>query len=594
MSNSRSSSFFKQLRNYIPWNNGTLLDLENEIDYLNPKYKAFENKGPHRTEVLRKHSVTYGDENTPEAIIGGAGNTPSMYANIQENKAGRLKDYRIMAAYPRVSEALDHICNEMINLDDINNIIKIDLSQSDLPDEYKNDIEHEFKDFVEIFDLEQNGWDYCRRLLIEGELYFEHIIDKNNTNLGILGIVPIPAELIDPIYDNIQNYMIKSYLLRKPLIDKKNPTKIEKFENIPLEKNQVTYINSGIWNEDKTYRIPYIENARRAYRQLSLIEDSIVIYRLVRAPERLIFNIDVGNLSNAQAEQYLRKLMNSYWNSKTFDLTNGGVSNKFNPQSMLDAFWFPKRKNSEGSSVSSLAGGAQLDKLADLYYFVDALYKSLNVPVNRNKPDDKTTNNAQDILRDELKFARVIIRLQKLLSIGIKESFITHLKLKHISDEKLNIWEQYKLNERDIKIKLNPPSNYYQLRETQKLELSLGIFDRAKSTQFISPSLAAKDYLNWDDIKLKANQEWKRKDSAFEWELGQISQNGPAWKEIINNQNNQLSQPTSNTDNNEPIINSGGIGNISSEMPSPSDDNGGTGGADDVQEIPEFGDSTEI
>ena len=461
-------------------------------------------------------------------------------------------------------------------------------------DEIENDIEHEFKDFVEIFDLEQNGWDYCRRLLIEGELYFEHIIDKNNTNLGILGIVPIPAELIDPIYDNIQNYMIKSYLLRKPLIDKKNPTKIEKFENIPLEKNQVTYINSGIWNEDKTYRIPYIENARRAYRQLSLIEDSIVIYRLVRAPERLIFNIDVGNLSNAQAEQYLRKLMNSYWNSKTFDLTNGGVSNKFNPQSMLDAFWFPKRKNSEGSSVSSLAGGAQLDKLADLYYFVDALYKSLNVPVNRNKPDDKTTNNAQDILRDELKFARVIIRLQKLLSIGIKESFITHLKLKHISDEKLNIWEQYKLNERDIKIKLNPPSNYYQLRETQKLELSLGIFDRAKSTQFISPSLAAKDYLNWDDIKLKANQEWKRKDSAFEWELGQISQNGPAWKEIINNQNNQLSQPTSNTDNNEPIINSGGIGNISSEMPSPSDNNGGTGGADDVQEIPEFGDSTEI
>ncbi len=582
---SRSSSFFKNLRNSIPWNNGALLDLENEINILNPKFNIFEDKGPKRTEILQKHSITYGtSDSQPLAQVGNANDIP-LYANIQENKIGRIKDYRVMAAYPRVSECLDNICNEMINLDDLNNIIKLDLDKADLQDEHKDELEKEFKEFVEIFDLEQNGWDYCRRLLVEGELFFEHIIDKNEPGWGILGVVPIPTELIDPIYDNMQNFMVRGFLERKPVLDPKNPSKISDWELIPLQKNQVTYINSGIWNEDKTFRLPYIENARRAYRELSLIEDSIIIYRLVRAPERLIFNIDVGTMPPAQAESYLRTLMNNYWNSKTFDIANGGIMQKFNPQSMLDAFWFPKRKGSEGSSVSTLPAGANLDKLEDLFYFVDALYTSLGVPTNRNKPDDKAPTQSSDILRQELKFARLVIRLQKLLASGIKQSFITHLKLKlyHGSEKNNNWWKEFNLSDNEIRIKLNPPSNYYQLRETQKLELAMNLFNTAKSTDFISPSLAAKDYLHWDDNRLKANMEWKRKDKAFEWELTQILNMGPNWKEAINAQNQNIDNGGASTGGSL-----GGSGLPPMDMDNPSADNGGTGGADD-QTPPDFG-----
>ena len=598
MNNSRSSSFFKNLRNSIPWNNNALLDLENEIKILNPKFSVFEDKGPKRTEILQKHSVTYGStDNQPLAQVGNANDIP-LYANIQENKIGRIRDYRVMAAYPRVSECLDNICNEMINLDDLNNIIKIDLDKTDLQDKHKDELEREFKEFVEIFDLESNGWDYCRRLLVEGELFFEHIIDKDDSTWGILGVVPIPTEMIDPIYDNMQNFMVRGFLERKPIIDPKNPSKIEKWELVPLQRNQVTYINSGIWNEEKTFRLPYIENARRAYRELSLIEDSIVIYRLVRAPERLIFNIDVGTMPPGQAESYLRTLMNNYWNSKTFDIAKGGIMQKFNPQSMLDAFWFPKRKGSEGSSVTTLSGGANLDKLEDLYFFVDALYTSLGVPTNRNKPDDKAPVKSDDILRQELKFARLIIRLQRLIATGIKQSFITHLKLKRYADTENNWWKEFNLSENEIRIKLNPPSNYYQLRETQKLELAMNLFNTAKQTDFISPSLAAKDYLHWDDNRLKANMEWKRKDKAFEWELSQILNMGPKWKEAINAQNESMVGGAAG-DTGGQISNMGGSmdGDISSlptaDISNPSADNGGTGGADD-QAAPDFGGEAQI
>lgn len=583
--NSRSSSFFRNLRQNIPWSSDSILDLENEIDFLNPKFKEFENKGSKRLDILQKHSITYGNaSDEPYALLGGD-NHPPLYANIQDNKIGRIKDYRIMAAYPVVSECLDNICNEMINLDDVNNIIKIDLDKVELKDTHKKELEDEFKNFIGIYDLEQYGWDYARRLLIEGELFFEHIIDKNNPGLGILGIVPIPTELIDPIYDNTQNFMIRGFLLRKPMIDPKNPSKIEKYEPVPMDKNQVAYANSGIWNEDRTCRIPYIENGRKDYRRLSLIEDSIVIYRLVRAPERLVFNIDVGNMNNAQTRQYLNQLMHNYWNSKTFDVRNGGVMQKFDPQSMLDAFWFPKRKGGEGSSVTTLPSGQNLDKMQDLLYFRNALYTSLGVPTNRNNPEDKASTQNNDILRDELKFARLIIRLQKLLSNCFRNSFITHLKLKKYNEDGNNWWNEFNLSEDEIRIKMNPPSNYYQLREIQKLELSMNLFNSAKNTEFISPSMAAKDYLKWDDIKLKSNQEWKRKDAAFAWEISQITAQGPAWKQLLKqNIDNASGEPGGGEGlgSGGSSLNMGGL-----DMMSPSDNNGGTGGADDIP--PDFG-----
>jgi hypothetical protein len=357
----KTSTFGRELMNYIssklPYSG---YDLSKVTDNLNPKYKYFETTGTRRAEVLSKYSISQNFEynnNSVGSIVSDKQYSDIMYANIQKDKGARVRDYRIIAAFSEVADALDEICDEVINKDAQGKVIKLLFKNATLTELQQESLEKEFSKYIQHFELETKGWDYFRQLLIEGEVYWEHIIHEKYPKEGILGVVQVPTELIDPVFSNIQNVMVKGYLYRKPKFDPRNPTKQVGVDYVPLDKNQVTYIHSNIWNENRTMRLPFIENCRRAYRQLSMIEDAIVIYRLVRAPERLVFNVDVGNMPAPKAEAYLRKLQSQYWSSKTFDNNQGGIVQKFNPQSMLDSYWFAKRAGSEGTNVNTLPGG---------------------------------------------------------------------------------------------------------------------------------------------------------------------------------------------------------------------------------------------
>ena len=524
----RSSTFGRNLaafiQNKLPYAN--IIDTEN--NQLNPKYKVFADAGLRRTEALAKNSVSISNEynNLP---IGSIGKDSSfgqvMYANIQENKGARLRDYRIMAAYSDVADALDELCDETINTDENGCELTLKLRHVEMSSKDKTNLDEEFNKFAEYFDFKNKGWQYFRQLLVEGELFFELIIHKDYIQEGVLGAINLPTELIDPVYNNIQNMMVRGFIYRKPIFDPKNPEKQEKVEHIPLDQNQVVYINSGVMSESKTMILPFLENARRAYRQLSLIEDAIVIYRLVRAPERLVFNVDVGTMPAPKAEAYLKKLIANYWSSKTFDVDQGDVVKKFNPQSMLDAFWFPKRAGSEGSSVSQLAGGQNLGELTDLMYFVKKLYRSLKVPTSRLDPADAFRDGAE-ILREELKMARFIIRQQQRFAAGIKRGFITHLQLK-------GVWEKLELDNSNISVEFNVPTNFYEMRENQRLEQRASNYSSIASNEFVSKTYAQKKYLQWKDKDILANREFLRKDAELQWELQQITTLGPAWREQI-------------------------------------------------------------
>ena len=522
----RSSTFGKELMTYIssklPYSGVNSVQTTDEI---NPKYRYFQNTGTRRAEVLSKYSVSQSYDFNNQAVGEIAGDkrfSEIMYANIQKDKPARIRDYRVMAAFAEVSEALDEICDEIINKNSNGDIVTIKIVNATVPDYIESNILKEFQKFISFYELERKGWGYFRQLLVEGEIYFEHIIHEKYAEEGILGVIQMPSELIDPVYSNVQNVMVKGFLYRKPVFDPNNPLKQIGTDMIPIDKNQATYINSEIWNENKTMHLPFIENARRSYRQLSLVEDSVVIYRLVRAPERLVFNVDVGNMPAPKAEAYLRKLIQNYWSSKTFDNTQGGVVQKFNPQSMLDAFWFAKRTGSEGTDVKQLPGGANLGELKDLDYFVKKLFKSLKVPTSRLSPEAAYKDGA-DMLREELKFARFIIRLQQIFAAGLKGAFITHLQLKGILKES-------ELKEQNIDIAFNVPTNFYELRESQRMEGKVGNFTNLASQESMSPSYLQKKMLGWSEIDIKANREFLRNDKAFKWELAQIESMGPNWQ----------------------------------------------------------------
>lgn len=559
-------SLMAHVQNRLPFS-----QVSNETDYLNPKFKYFAKAGMQRSEALVRNSVSSSNDfNNMPMGAGGHDSTfgDAMYANIPENKPARIQEYRTMAAYSEVADALDEICDEIINADDKGKVVNITFDEDNdlLTSEKQEEIKTAFRAYADHFDLVQRGWTYFRQLLVEGEVFFEVIIHDQHADKGCLGLVNIPAELIDPVYNNIQNMLVKGYIYRKPIYNPQDPTKIDKMEIIPMEENQILYINSGVYNEDKSLILPFLENARRPYRQLSMIEDSIVIYRLVRAPERLVFNVDVGNMPPPKAESYLHKLIQNYWSRKTFDMDQNDVVKKFNPQSMLDAFWFAKRQGSEGTTVTQLPGGANLGELQDLMYFVKKLYRSLKVPSNRLDPED-SHREGSEILREELKFAKFVVRQQQRFSAGIKRGFITHLKF-------IGMWEKYDITSSDIDIAFNVPTNFYELRENQRQELKNNNYNTLAGNEFISATYAQKKYLRWEDKDILANREFMRKDAELQWELAQISEFGPGWKEALIAQDLQGEDPA--------VAEGGG------------EDMGGGPSPDMEGGIPEFGGQDEI
>jgi hypothetical protein len=511
-----------------------------EADVNNPKYELFEKISKNRQLRIMKQSVITGPFYQDDNAAGGSFGSDKayhryIYANVDSDKIRRIAEYRRMAAFSEISDCLDEICDEFLVKDENGKVIKINFTGiGSMDSDTRSEIEKQFYKFIKIFDLESKGWGYCRQLLIEGEVFFENIVHDEKKDLGIIGSLSIPGELINPIYDNIQNDLIQNFIFQKPInLEDKNNKPINNTPNpsntlqqqlITLEGNQITYINSGIWNEDLSVRIPFIENARRAYKQLSLLEDAIVIYRMVRAPERLKFKIDVGNMPPAKAEAYLKQLMQSYWSKKTYDSGQAqGAGNVYDPQSMLDSFWFAKRTGETGSDVELLQGGANLGKLEDLMYFITKLYKSLKVPSTRINPESGYKDGAE-ILREELKFAKFVMRLQNQFAEGFKKSFIAHLKLK-------GLWKELKLNETQFNLEFNPPSNWFAIRKNQEFELKYKIFSDVSQTDSISKTFAQRHYMGLSDAKISENMEWLRKDAALKWELDQIAQLGPNWRE---------------------------------------------------------------
>jgi hypothetical protein len=523
----------------------------------NPKYDEFKNVASRKEEFIHGQSVFLQqseDVNSiglPNNVLINKDYQAFVYANVDKDKARRLMDYRRMAAYAEIADCLDEICDECIVKDENDNVATFQL-RGEYSKETKDLINKEFKKFIQIFDLEDNGWEYFRRFLVDGELFFENIIDSKRPELGIIGLVDLPSELINPVYQNVQNEIVKGFLLRKPTIDTNIvANKKEEEQLIFLQSSQISYIHSGIWNEVKTIRIPYLENCKRAYRILSLIEDSIVIYRLVRAPERLKFKIFTGNMSPPKAEGYVKRIMQQYWSKKNFDPAQNRVTNVYDPQSMLDSYFFAKDSQGNGHDVETIASGGNLGEIKDLDYFLIKLYKTLKIPASRFMTADNVFKDGAEITRDELRFARFIIRLQRQFAVGIRNSFVVHLKLK-------GLWKQNKLREGAIQVDFNIPTTFMAMREQQMVKMKFESFQSATQNQSISPSYAMKYYLGLSDEQMRENRDWLRRDAALEWEIGKIKEGGPQFRQQA------LQQPSDTGSGEEP---SGGIGELGSDMP---------------------------
>jgi hypothetical protein len=186
-------------------------------------------------------------------------------------------------------------------------------------------------------------------------------------------------------------------------------------------------------DRNKGNTLSYLHKAIKSLNQLRMIEDSLVIYRLSRAPERRIFYIDVGNLPKMKAEQYLRDVMMRYRNKLVYNADTGEIRDDKKYMAMLEDFWLPRREGGRGTEITTLPGGQNLGEITDIEYFKKKLYRSLNVPPSRMDGEGGfNLGRSSEILRDELKFTKFVGRLRKRFSNMFNDMLKTQLILKNI------------------------------------------------------------------------------------------------------------------------------------------------------------------
>tara|TARA_Y100000022_G_scaffold199568_1_gene212348 strand:+ start:1457 stop:3169 length:1713 start_codon:yes stop_codon:yes gene_type:complete len=368
-----------------------------------------------------------------------------------------IKRYREMSLHPEADGAIEDVVNEAIVSDLYDSPVEIELSNVGVSDPLKKKIREEFKYIKEILDFDRKSHEIFRNWYVDGRLYYLKVIDMKAPQEGIKElryIDPLKMKYIRKEKKN-PNGKFDNGVIRINKQDdnlNKGPEFDEYFQYTPspsttgglamsrgsaksvkIAKDSVTYCTSGLVDRNKNTVLSYLHKAIKALNQLRMIEDSLVIYRLSRAPERRIFYIDVGNLPKVKAEQYLKEVMSRYRNKLAYNAQTGEIRDDRKFMSMMEDFWLPRREGGRGTEITTLPGGQNLGELSDIEYFQKKLYRALGVPESRIAADGGfNLGRSSEILRDELKFSKFVGRLRKRFSQMFNDMLRTQLILKNI------------------------------------------------------------------------------------------------------------------------------------------------------------------
>ena len=366
-----------------------------------------------------------------------------------------IKRYREMALHPEADSAIEDIVNEAIVSDSNDSPVEIELSNLNASDGIKTKIRKEFKYILDLLDFDKKAHEIYRNWYIDGRIYYHKIIDLKKPEEGIQELRYIDAMKMRYVRqqkkkkndgsaisqlrsDNPMDYdfpEIEEYFIYNPksVYPTGNPAQTGASQGIKIARDAITYCTSGLVDRNKGSTLSYLHKAIKSINQLRMIEDSLVIYRLSRAPERRIFYIDVGNLPKMKAEQYLRDVMMRYRNKLVYDANTGEIRDDKKYMAMLEDFWLPRREGGRGTEISTLPGGQNLGEITDIEYFKKKLYRSLNVPPSRMDGEGGfNLGRSSEILRDELKFTKFVGRLRKRFSNMFNDMLKTQLILKNV------------------------------------------------------------------------------------------------------------------------------------------------------------------
>ena len=478
------------------------------------------------------------------------------------NELELITRYREMANHPELESAIDDIVNESITHDESGEVVTLNLDKLKQPESIKKKILEEFNNVQRMLNFNNLADDLFKRWYIDGRLYFHIIVNEKNPKEGIQELRYVDPRKIRKIREINKDrdgktgaMVIKSIAEYYVFNDRGTTTQTYTSgtnQGLRIAADSIININSGLMDAKNTFVISYIHKAIKPLNQLRMIEDAVVIYRLSRAPERRVFYIDVGNLPKGKAEQYLRDIMVKYRNKMVYDANTGELRDDRKHMSMLEDFWLPRREGGKGTEITTLPAGQNLGQIEDVDYFRKKLLQSLNVPYSRM--DDTgggglaSLGRSSEVTRDELKFAKFIVRLRNKFSQIFDHALRVQLSLKGICSQ--DEWDEFKEH---IYYDYKKDNNFTELRESELIRervQTLAMMDPYIGKYF-SQTWAKKNILRLNQEEIDEMAKEMEEDGSTEmFQQMQAAQNPDQGPEPVDNtvDNNPTESPTPELD----------------------------------------------
>ena len=436
-----------------------------------------------------------------------------IYADLQAKDQNDLvKKYRTAASHPEVDMAIEEIVNETIVMpQDEDKIVEVNLQNVKISNPLKKKITEEFDNILNIMSFNERAHDMFRNWYVDGRLYHHLVVDTANLKQGIQEIRYVDSLKIRKVRHVKKSDKNKDGIVLIQKVEEffifnekggnaqknANPSdSTAKGTSVKLSNDSVSYVTSGMLDENKAKVVSHLQKAMRPINQLRMMEDALIIYRMARAPERRIFYVDTGNLPKGKAESYLNSVMTRYRNKLVYDQSTGELKDNRKHMTMLDDFWLPRREGGRGTEVTTLPGGQNLGEIDDIRYFQRKVYQALNVPVSRLEQESSySLGRATEITREEIKFQKFVTRLRHRFSKLFTGILKQQLILKGIITEA----DWVELFHNRVRVDFYKDNHYTEMKDAEVLQSRFNLMDQA--SQYIGEYLS-KDWVLQNILRL--------------------------------------------------------------------------------------------
>ncbi len=390
-----------------------------------------------------------------------ANTTYNQYQNFQTQRLSLFTDYESMDEDSIISSALDIYADESTMKNEYGNVLNIKSDNEEI-----HDVLHNL--FYDILNIEFNLWPWIRNMCKYGDQYLKFDITEK---LGITGVTPIST------YE----------MVRAEGTDEERPDYVKFIHdmsmggNTPNQSQQTEYENYEVGHfrllSDANF-LPYgksmLEGARKNWKQLTLMEDAMMIHRIMRAPEKRVFKIDIGNIPPSEVDNYMQKVINKMKKVPYVDPQTGQYNLKFNMQNMMEDYYMPIRGGQSGTEIDTLSG-MEFGGIDDIEYLRNRMFAALKIP-KAFLGYDETTEGKATLAAEDVRFARTIERIQRIVVSELTKIAVIHLYSQGYDNEKLA----------DFSLELTNSSMIYQQEKISLWSEKISLADSIKDNKMLS------------------------------------------------------------------------------------------------------------